>query len=62
MSTIILKEEPHHIVGTCMEVRREPGMGFKEIIYKEALPIEFAHQNIPFEREKKFVMNTKGIF
>ena len=41
MANIILKEESYKIVGACMEVHKELGMGFKEIIYKDALEMEF---------------------
>lgn len=54
MSAIILKVESYKIIGICMDVHRESGMGFKEAVYKEALEIEFTHQNIPYEREKFF--------
>ena len=40
MTDIILKEESYKIIGACMEVHRELGFGFKEIIYKGALEIE----------------------
>ncbi|MBO9684657.1 MAG: GxxExxY protein [Flavisolibacter sp.] len=42
-----------------MEVHRELGCGFEEIIYKDALELEFTHHNIPYEREKLF-RNTKA--
>lgn len=41
MSEIILKEESYKIIGACMEVHRVLGFGFKEIIYKDALEIDF---------------------
>ncbi len=44
-----------------MEVHKELGMGFKEIIYKDALEIEFRHNVIPYEREKLFKIEYKGI-
>jgi len=50
MSEIILKDESYTIVGICMEVHRELGMGFKEAVYKEALEIELKNQDIPYER------------
>jgi len=51
MSDIILKEESYKIIGACMEVHRELGFGFKEIIYKDALEIEFKSLEIPYQRE-----------
>jgi len=44
-----------------MEVHRVLGMGFKEIIYKDALQIEFESNQMPFEREKRFTVEYKGI-
>jgi len=53
MTEILFKEESYKIIGVCMEVHRVLGMGFKEIIYKDALQIEFESNQMPFEREKK---------
>src|SRR5688500_11401581 len=61
MADIILKEESYKIIGLCMEVHNQLGMGFKEIIYKDALEIEFTTQHIPFQREKQFKIEYKGI-
>jgi len=44
-----------------MEVHTQLGMGFKEIIYKDALEIEFKTHNIPFSREKQFKIEYKGV-
>ncbi len=60
MGDIILKEESYKIIGLCMEVHNQLGMGFKEIIYKDALEIEFTTHHIPFEREKQFKIEYKG--
>jgi GxxExxY protein len=60
MSEIILKDESYKIVGICMEVHKELGMGFKEAVYKEALEIEFNTHNIPYQREKLFKIEYKG--
>jgi GxxExxY protein len=54
------EEETYKIIGICMEVHRTLGPGLLEIIYKDALEIEFKENNIPFEREKEFKINYKG--
>ena len=54
------EEETHKIIGICMEVHRTLGQGLLEVIYKDALEIEFKENNIPFEREKEFVIRYKG--
>ena len=60
MSEIILKEESYKIIGACMEVHRELGFGFKEIIYKDALEIEFGTLGIPYQKEKLYKIEYKG--
>ncbi len=37
-----------------MKVHTKLGRGFKEIVYKDALEIEFKKNSIPYEREKPF--------
>ena len=44
-----------------MEVHRELGMGFKKIVYKDALEFEFKTRKIPYIREKEFIIKYKGI-
>ena len=60
MEEFYLKEETYKIIGLCMEVHKILGKGFNEIIYKEALQYEFIKNNIPFEREKEYVVNYKN--
>ena len=36
-----------------MQVHTTLGNGFQEVIYQRALEIEFAYNNVPFEREKE---------
>lgn len=61
MATIILKDESYRLVGICMEVHRELGMGFKEAVYKDALEVEFKIQGIPYIKEKQYKIEYKGI-
>jgi GxxExxY protein len=61
MTDIILKEESYKIIGICMEVHTNLGMGFKEAVYKDAVEIEFRSQGVPFVREKQFKIEYKGI-
>jgi GxxExxY protein len=58
---ILYKEEAYKIIGVCMEVHRELGVGFSEIIYKDALEIEFNKQDIPYIREAALKASYKGI-
>lgn len=48
------------IIGCCMEIHKELGKGFNEIVYKDALEIEFKSNNIDYEREKEFDIYYKG--
>tara|TARA_B100001939_G_scaffold294282_1_gene267250 strand:+ start:304 stop:681 length:378 start_codon:yes stop_codon:yes gene_type:complete len=59
---LIYKEEVYKIIGLCMEVHKILGRGFNEIVYKDALEIEFNFNKIGFEREKPYDIiykNTK---
>lgn len=60
MSEILFKEESFKIIGICMEIHAALGIGLKEINYKDAMEIEFQALNIPYEREKKFIVKYKG--
>ena len=49
----LFKEETYRIIGACMEVHKELGHGFREIVYGDAIALEFTQKSIPFEREKE---------
>ena len=55
------EEETYKNNGICMEVHRNLGPGLLEVVYKDALEIEFKANNIPFEREKEFSIEYKGV-
>ena len=55
------EDETYKIIGICMEVHRELGRGFSEIVYKDALEWEFTQRNIPFQREKIYEVRYKQI-
>ena len=55
------EEETFKIIGICMEVHRNLGPGLLEVVYKDALEIEFKANDIPFEREKEFSIEYKGV-
>ncbi len=60
MANILFKEESYQLIGACMEVHKELGMGFKEIVYKDALQMELEARGISFEREKPYTISYKG--
>ena len=53
--------ESYQIIGKCMEVHNNLGAGFLEIVYKDALELEFQKAQIPYEREKQYEVNYKGV-
>ncbi|MEA3496505.1 MAG: GxxExxY protein [Bacteroidota bacterium] len=61
MSELLYKNESYQIIGKCMEVHNNLGAGFLEIVYKDALELEFKKAEIPYEREKKYEVNYKGV-
>jgi GxxExxY protein len=61
MSNLIYKEESYQIIGACLEVYNTLGTGFLEIVYKDALEIEFQKRGIPYVREKEFSVFIKAL-
>jgi len=61
MSNLIYKEEAYKIIGKCIEVHNNLGAVFLEIVYKDALELEFRKAGIEYEREKKYEVNYKGV-
>ena len=49
------------MIGICMEVHRILGKGLLEIVYKDAIEYELTNKKIPYEREKKYTVEYKGI-
>ena len=60
MEKFISKEETYQIIGICMEVHRELGFGFSEIVYKDAIEMEAIIKAIQVEREKVYYVQYKG--
>ncbi len=58
---IVYKEESYQIIGLCMEVHNNLGPGFSEVVYKDALEVEFCRAGILYEREKEYEVVYKGI-
>jgi GxxExxY protein len=60
MSGIIHKEDSFDVVGVCMEVHSQLGPGFLEIVYKDAIEVEFNSSGIKYGREIQFDVQYKG--
>jgi len=50
----------HRIIACAMEVHNQLGNGFQEVIYQQALALEFGIQGLGFEREKEMELTYKG--
>ena len=60
MVNFSLKEETYQIIGLCMEVQKTLGYGFLEIIYKDAMELEFSDNGLLYSREDELAINYKG--
>lgn len=57
---LIYEKDTYRIQGILFEVYNNLGSGFAEIVYKDAIEYELTLHQIPFEREKEYVVNYKG--
>jgi GxxExxY protein len=53
-------ELAHAVIGAAIETHRHLGPGFLESVYEEALCIELAERQVPFERQKEISVLYKG--
>ena len=58
---LLCKDEAYQIIGAAMAVHNELGSGMREIVYGDALEIEFKLRGIPFQREQTFNVVYKGV-
>lgn len=60
MENFPLKKETYQIIGLCMEVQNTLGFVFSEVIYKDAMQIEFESNELLFLREPELTVLYKG--
>ena len=60
MNSLLYKDETYKIIGICMEVHNQLGKGFNEVVYGDALEIEFIDNNIKYSKEQKYNISYKG--
>ena len=58
MTNLLFKQEVYEIIGICMDVYNTLGYGFAEVVYKDAMEIEFSVKE--FVREKGYAVLYKG--
>ncbi|MEO7984245.1 MAG: GxxExxY protein [Bacteroidota bacterium] len=56
-----LQKETDMIIRTAIDIHKNPGAGFLEIVYKDAFEYEYRDQDIPYEREKDYVIRYKNV-
>ncbi|OIR07612.1 hypothetical protein GALL_102750 [mine drainage metagenome] len=56
-----LRLETESIINVCLEVHKHLGHGFLEIVYKDAMELEFHRHKTFYEREKEFPIFYKNI-
>ena len=60
MEELIYKSEAYKIIGACMEVYNTLGYGFLEVVYKDAMEIEFLQRYMDYRREDEHCIDYKG--
>lgn len=61
MSNYLYEEDTYKIIGALIEVHKNLGKGFSEIVYKDAFEYELKRNGIFFEREKEYLVHYKDI-
>ncbi|MDH4402643.1 MAG: GxxExxY protein [Flavobacterium sp.] len=61
MSNYLYEEDTYKIIGALIEVHKNLGKGFSEIVNKDAFEYELKKINFSFEREKEYLVHYKDI-
>jgi len=60
MEDFPFKEETYRIIGICMDVQKTLGYGFSEVVYKDAMELEFIDAPLRYLRERELAVEYKG--
>ena len=61
MSDFLYEDDTYKIIGALIEVHKNLGKGFSEIVYKDAFEYELKRIDFSFEREKEYLVHYKDI-
>ncbi|WP_310559066.1 GxxExxY protein [Flavobacterium sp.] len=61
MSDYLYEDDTYKIIGALIEVHKNLGKGFSEIVYKDAFEYELKKINFSFDREKEYLVHYKDI-
>jgi GxxExxY protein len=56
MNELLLKDEVYTIIGAAIEVHRELGSRFLELVYQEALELELESRRVPFKSQQSIAI------
>ncbi len=56
------QELTRKIIGICMEVHRQLGHGFLEVVYQEALSHELSLKGVTFEKKKDIQLHIEKLY
>ena len=59
MSEYLYEDDTYKIIGALIEVHKNLGKGFSEIVYKDAFEYELNKMNFLFVREKEYLIHYK---
>jgi len=56
-----LKNETDELIGIGIDIHKQLGFGFLEIVYKDAFEYELTKAGVLFQREKEYKINYKEV-
>jgi GxxExxY protein len=59
---LLFKDECYQIIGICMKIHSILGKGFKEVVYKDAIEVEFKKANMFTNERNNLIFNMRTSF